>query len=91
MWCKMKNGTGYHTQRPSHEINTQMAASAKQMAELEEQLIHEQLRVESLKSRVERESERRQATSDELASTRKVLRNARNPTQSTEVHDPRHP
>lgn len=47
----------------------QMSASAKRMAELEEELIHERTRVEELRSELKEESERRKATQGELART----------------------
>lgn len=49
-----------------------MGASAKQMAELEEQLIHERSRGSSLGNKVERESERREMVQGELDKTKQV-------------------
>ena len=49
-----------------------MEASAKQMAELEEQLIHERSRGSNLGSKFERESERREAVQGELDKAKQV-------------------
>ncbi len=49
-----------------------MEASAKQMAELEEQLIHERSRATNLGSKLERESERREAVQGELDKAKQV-------------------
>lgn len=49
-----------------------MDASAKQMAELEEQLIHEKSRGSNLSSKLERESERRETVQGELDKTKQV-------------------
>lgn len=49
-----------------------MGASAKQMAELEEQLIHERSRGSSLGNKLERENERREAVQGELDKTKQV-------------------
>lgn len=51
-----------------------MDASAKQNAELEEQLIHERSRVSNLSSKLERESERRETVQGELDKTKQVGR-----------------
>lgn len=49
-----------------------MDASAKQMAELEEQLIHERSRGSTVSSKLERESERRETVQGELDKTKQV-------------------
>lgn len=50
-----------------------LEASAKQMAVLEEQLIFEQSRAGSLKEKLGKESERREAVQGELDTTKQVL------------------
>ncbi|CBN77933.1 Hypothetical leucine rich repeat protein [Ectocarpus siliculosus] len=55
------------------DFERQMGASAKQMAELEEQLIHERSRGSSLGNKLERESERREAIQGELDKTKQTL------------------
>lgn len=49
-----------------------MEASAKQMAELEEQFIHEKARGADAREKLERESERREAVQGELDRTKQV-------------------
>lgn len=49
-----------------------MEASAKQMAELEEQLVHERSRGSSLESKLERERERRETVQGELDTAKQV-------------------
>lgn len=49
-----------------------MEASAKQMAELEEQLIHERSRGSNLESKLERERERRETVQGELDTAKQV-------------------
>lgn len=56
---------------------TQMEASAKQMAELEEQLVHERSQVASLTAKLQREDERRQIAQNELDSTKQAGRRMR--------------
>lgn len=55
-----------------------MEASAKQMAELEEKLVHEQSRTVNLSAKLEREGERRQTTQDELDQTKQARCPTRN-------------
>lgn len=50
----------------------QMEASAKQMAELEEQLVHEQSRKTNFESKLEREGERRETLQEELDKIKQV-------------------
>lgn len=50
-----------------------MDASAKQMAELEEQLIHEKSRGSNVSNKLEREIERRETVQGELDKTKQVV------------------
>ncbi|CAM9533339.1 unnamed protein product, partial [Discosporangium mesarthrocarpum] len=59
--------------RVRRDTERQLEASAKEMAVLEEQLIHERLRADDLKSKLGREGERRQAVQEELDKTKQVL------------------
>eukprot|EP00752_Nemacystus_decipiens_P006959 g6244.t1 len=55
------------------DFERQMDASAKQMAELEEQLVHERSRGSNLGSKLEREIERRETVQGELDKTKQAL------------------
>lgn len=55
-----------------YAILHQMEASARQMAELEEQLVHERSRKSSLESKLEREGERREVLQEELDNVKQV-------------------